>query len=250
MVLHPLPPNSGILFSGISADATVPAHLNYVRSTGYATSLQNKGIVVGTVEHFLAALHSYRIGNLLVKMQGEIPILDGSALEFCDLIEEAGIEEQDEDWSEIVIDKVYGIQVEGGESITIEPAEQFSVNYVLNYPEPVGIQEYAYTFRNPELFKKEVAPARTFGFLKDIEKLERMGLVNGGRLSNCILIGDERIINTELRFPNEFARHKILDIIGDFYLLGRPIRGQVRAYMTGHKDNIALLQEIKKGMCL
>jgi UDP-3-O-acyl N-acetylglucosamine deacetylase len=250
IILHPLPPNSGVLFSGISADATVPAHLDYVRSTGYATSLQGKGIVVGTVEHFLATLHSYRISNLLVKMQGEIPILDGSALEFCNLIEEAGIDEQDAETSEIVIDRPYRVEVEGGESITIEPAETFEVQYVLNYPKPVGVQEHTYVFRGAETFKNEIAPARTFGFLKDIEKLERMGLVSGGRLSNCILIDDEKIINTDLRFADEFARHKILDIIGDFYLLGRPIRGRVRAQMTGHKDNIALLQQIKKAMNL
>jgi UDP-3-O-[3-hydroxymyristoyl] N-acetylglucosamine deacetylase len=250
VVLHPLPPNSGVLFSGISADATVPAHLDYVGSTGYATSLRGKGIVVGTVEHFLAVLHSYGIGNLLVKIQGEIPIMDGSALEFCRLIEEAGIEEQEEEWSEIAIDRTYRVGDKNGESISVEPAETFSVKYVLNYPEPVGIQEHTYVSHDPDSFKGEIAPARTFGFLKDIEQLEKVGLVNGGRLSNCILIDNERVINTELRFPNEFARHKILDIIGDFYLLGRPMRGAVTARMTGHTDNIALLREIRKGMGL
>jgi UDP-3-O-[3-hydroxymyristoyl] N-acetylglucosamine deacetylase len=248
VVLHPLPPNSGVLFSGISADATVPAHLDYVGSTGYATSLRGKGIVVGTVEHFLAVLHSYGIGNLLVKIQGEIPIMDGSALEFCRLIEEAGIEEQEEEWSEIAIDRTYRVGDKNGESISVEPAETFSVKYVLNYPEPVGIQEHTYVSHDPDSFKGEIAPARTFGFLKDIEQLEKVGLVNGGRLSNCILIDNERVINTELRFPNEFARHKILDIIGDFYLLGRPMRGAVTARMTGHTDNIALLRVIRKGM--
>ncbi len=250
VVLHPLPPNSGVLFSGISADATVPAHLDYVSSTGYATSLRGKGIVVGTVEHFLAALHSYGIGNLLVKIQGEIPIMDGSALEFCRLIEEAGIEEQEEEWSEIAIDRTYRVGDKNGESISVAPAETFSVKYILNYPEPVGLQEHTYVSRGPDSFKAEIAPARTFGFLKDIEQLEKVGLVNGGRLSNCILIDNEKVINTELRFPNEFARHKILDVIGDFYLLGRPMRGAVTARMTGHTDNIALLREIRKGMGL
>ncbi|MGH7773519.1 MAG: UDP-3-O-acyl-N-acetylglucosamine deacetylase [Candidatus Binatia bacterium] len=250
VILHPLPPNSGILFSGISADATVPAYLDYVGSTGYATSLRGKGIQVGTVEHFLAVLHSYGISNLLVKMQGEIPIMDGSALEFCHLIEEAGIKEEEEVCSEIVVDRPYQVGVKGGERISIEPADTFGVRYLLNYPNPVGVQEYTYVYKGPESFKEEIAPARTFGFLKDIEKLEKLGLVNGGRLSNCILIDNEKIINTELRFPNEFARHKILDIVGDFYLLGRPIRGMVTAHMTGHTDNIALLREIKKGMSL
>ncbi|MBI3059375.1 MAG: UDP-3-O-[3-hydroxymyristoyl] N-acetylglucosamine deacetylase [Deltaproteobacteria bacterium] len=250
VILHPLPPNSGVLFSGISADTSVPAHVDYVGSTGYATSLRGKGIAVGTVEHFLAVLHSYGISNLLVKMQGEIPIMDGSALEFCHLIEEGGIQEQEEEWSEIVIDRTYRIDQKNGESISIEPSDTFGVRYVLNYPKPVGVQEHTYVFKGPDTFKEEIAPARTFGFLKDIEKLEKLGLVNGGRLSNCILMDDEKILNTELRFADEFARHKILDIIGDFYLLGRPIRGMVTARMTGHSDNIALLREIRKGMGL
>ncbi|HTM11061.1 MAG TPA: UDP-3-O-acyl-N-acetylglucosamine deacetylase [Verrucomicrobiae bacterium] len=249
-VLHPMPPGSGVVFSGISADATVPAHLDYVGSTGYATSLRGKGIVVGTVEHFLAVLHSYGISNLMIKIQGEIPIMDGSALEFCRLIDEAGIEEQDADWSEIVIDRTYCVGEKNGETISIEPAETFSVHYHLDYPEPVGVQEHTYVCHGAESFKEEIAPARTFGFLKDIENLEKAGLVNGGRLSNCILIDNERVINTELRFPDEFARHKILDIIGDFYLLGRPVRGKITARMTGHADNIALLGAIRKGMGL
>jgi UDP-3-O-[3-hydroxymyristoyl] N-acetylglucosamine deacetylase len=250
LILHPLPPNNGILFGGISADAAVPAHLDYVGSTGYATSLRGKGIVVGTVEHFLAVLHSYGISNLLVKTHGEIPILDGSALEFCRLIEEAGIEDQEEEWSEIVIDRPYRVGAPNGEFITVEPSNTFAVRYELTYPQPVGTQDYTYTFNGPESFKQEIAPARTFGFLKDMEKLEKLGLINGGRLSNCILIDNEKVVNTQLRFPEEFARHKILDIVGDFYLLGRPIRGRVTAHMTGHADNIALLREIRVGMHL
>lgn len=250
LILQPLPPNSGVLFTGISADEKVPAHLDYVGSTGYATLLRGKGMVVGTVEHFLAVLHSYGISNLLVKVQGEIPIMDGSALEFCHLVEEAGILEQDEEWPEIVVDQPYRIEMEGGESIGIEPADVFGVRYTLQYPKPVGTQEHAYIFKGPESFKEEIAPARTFGFLKDIEKLEKLGLVNGGKLSNCILLDDEKVINTDLRFTDEFARHKILDIVGDFYLLGRPIRGMVTARMTGHSDNIALLRAVRKGMSL
>jgi UDP-3-O-acyl N-acetylglucosamine deacetylase len=250
LVLHPLPPNSGIVFTGISADTSVRAHLDFVASTGYATSLRNNGMAVATVEHFLATLHSYGITNLLVKVQSEVPILDGSAIEFCRLIEEAGIEETDEPWSEIVVDRPYRVGVEGGEWIGIEPAESFSVRYVMNYPKPVGHQEYGYTDQGPESFKEEIAPARTFGFLRDIAKLEKMGLAAGGRLSNFILIDDEKIINTELRFPDELARHKILDIIGDFYLLGRPVRGAITAHMTGHSDNIALLRKLRAGLNL
>jgi UDP-3-O-[3-hydroxymyristoyl] N-acetylglucosamine deacetylase len=250
LILHPLPPHSGILFTGISGDVQVPAHLDHVGSTGYATSLRAKGFAVGTVEHLLAVLHSYGITNLLVKVQGEIPILDGSAVEFCNLIDEVGVQEESEEWSEIVVDRPYRIGSQGGESISIEPADIFSVHYVLNYPKPVGIQEHTYTHNGPTCFREEIAPARTFGFLRDIEQLQQAGLVNGGKLNNCILIDDEKIINTDLRFPNELARHKILDIMGDFYLLGKPVRGAIKAYMTGHSDNIALLRELRSGMGL
>ena len=250
LILHPLPPNSGIRFTGISGEATVPAHLDYVGSTGYATSLRTQGFAVGTVEHLLAVLHSYGITNLLIKVQGEVPILDGSALEFCQAIEEAGIEQEDQEISEIVIDRAYRVDAKGGESISIEPADSFSVHYELRYPAPVGEQDYLYRHSGADSFRDEIAPARTFGFLKDIAKLQTMGLANGGRLSNFILIDDEKIVNTELRFPDEFARHKILDILGDFYLLGRPLRGAIHARMTGHSDNIALLRKIREGMKL
>jgi len=248
LILHPLPANSGILFTGISGDVTVPAHLEYVGSTGYATSLRSKDYAVGTVEHLLAVLHSYGISNLLIKVQGEIPILDGSALEFCEAIDETGVEEQNEEAAAIVIDREYRIDAKDGQSIRSEPADSFSVRYVLRYPQPVGEQEHLYVFRGPEFFKAEIAPARTFGFLKDIAQLQNMGLANGGRLSNFILIDDEKIVNTRLRFENEFARHKILDILGDFYLLGRPILGALTAIMTGHSDNIALLRKVREGM--
>jgi UDP-3-O-[3-hydroxymyristoyl] N-acetylglucosamine deacetylase len=250
LVLHPLPPNSGVLFTGISADTTVLAHLDNVVSTAYATSLRNNGLSVATIEHFLSALHSYRITNLLVKVQSEVPILDGSAIEFCRLIDEAGIQEQREDCAEIVVDRPYRAGKDNGSSISIEPADVFSVRYELRYPKPVGRQEYFYVHRGSDSYKEEIAPARTFGFLKDIAELEKMGLAAGGRLSNFILIDDEKIVNTELRFADELARHKILDIIGDFYLLGRPIRGAISARMTGHSDNIALLRELRRGMAL
>jgi UDP-3-O-[3-hydroxymyristoyl] N-acetylglucosamine deacetylase len=250
LILHPLPPNSGVLFAGISGDVTVPAHLDYVASTGYATSLRNKGFSVATVEHLLAALHSYGIANLLVKVQGEVPILDGSAVEFCNLLEEAGIQEQDEECSEIIIQRPTRVEAGSGQWIVIEPSDHFSVHYFLDYPKPIGSQQYAYAYKGSDYFKQEVAPARTFGFLRDMERLQQSGLINGGKLNNCILIDDEKIVNTELRFPNEPARHKILDIIGDFYLLGRPIRGKITAHMTGHSDNIALLRALRTEMGL
>lgn len=250
VILHPLPENSGIHFGGISADATVPAHLDYVRSTQFATSLQRDGVVVGTVEHLLAVLHSYGITNLLIKMYGEVPIMDGSAIEFCRLIEEAGVQEQQGGSPEIVIDRTFRVvRDDGAEAMVIEPGDGFVVHYRMQYPSPVGTQEYTYVYRGAEAFRDEIAPARTFGFLRDFEKLEKMGLIKGGRLGNCILIDDEKVINTTLRFEDEFVRHKILDIVGDFSLIGRPIRGRVTARMSGHADNIALLRQVAEAYC-
>jgi UDP-3-O-acyl N-acetylglucosamine deacetylase len=246
LILQPLPAGSGIVFGSISTSATIPARIEYVDSTGYATTLFHDGIVAKTVEHLLAALHGYRITNLLVKMQGEIPIFDGSSSEFCALLESAGIEDQGGAVDEIVIDRRYEIGDPNGEYIAIEPADTFGVHYVLQYPEPVGRQEFTFTLGSTDDFKREIAPARTFGFLREIETLEKMGLASGGRLHNCILIGENGVVNTPLRFPDELVRHKILDIMGDFYLLGRPLRGFITAQMTGHSDNVALLKLLRE----
>jgi UDP-3-O-[3-hydroxymyristoyl] N-acetylglucosamine deacetylase len=250
LVLQPLPPGSGILFTSLSTDETVPAHLDWVDSTGYATTLHRNGVTAKTVEHLLATLHAYRITNLLVKMQGEIPVMDGSAAEFCRLIETAGVADQGGSVEDIVINRRIMVGKESGESIVIEPADCFGVSYTLVYPHPVGVQEYTYIHEDAASFRDQIAPARTFGFLRDMKQLAAMGLANGGRLDNCILIDDEKVVNTTLRFPDEFARHKILDIMGDVYLLGRPIRGMITARMTGHSDNIALLREISRTMGL
>jgi UDP-3-O-acyl N-acetylglucosamine deacetylase len=250
LVLQPLPPGSGILFTNLSTDESVPAQLDWVDSTGYATTLHRNGVTAKTVEHLLATLHAYRITNLLVKMQGEIPIMDGSAVEFCRLLESAGMQEQGGVVEEIVINRRIAVGKEGGESIAIEPADELGIAYTLLYPHPVGVQEYTYLHRGADTFRDEIAPARTFGFLRDMKQLASMGLASGGRLDNCILIDDEKVVNTTLRFPDEFARHKILDIMGDAYLLGRPLRGRITARMTGHSDNIALLREIRKAMGL
>ena len=247
LILSPLPPNSGVVFGNITTSENIPAHIDYVESTEYATTLRYGQATARTIEHFMAVLHAYHINNLQIKINGEIPIMDGSALDFCKLIEEAGIEEQDAEQEEIIIDEKYSVGEESPNSkyITIEPYDTLTINYSLNYPDPVGKQEFTFTLKNSASFKKLIAPARTFGFLKDIEKLERMGLASGGRLHNFILIDDEKIVNTKLRFPDEFVRHKILDLIGDFYLLGKPIRGYVKANMTGHSENSILIKKIR-----
>jgi UDP-3-O-[3-hydroxymyristoyl] N-acetylglucosamine deacetylase len=250
LILQPLPLGSGIQFTSLSTDETVPAHLDWVDSTGYATTLHRNGVTAKTVEHLLATLHAYGITNLLVKMQGEIPIMDGSALEFCRLIEGAGVVDQGGAVEEIVIHQRVAVGKGGDESIAIEPADGFGISYFLDYPPPVGVQQYSYLHRGPDSFRDEIAPARTFGFVHEMKQLSSMGLASGGRLDNCILVDEEKVVNTTLRFPDEFVRHKILDIMGDTYLLGRPLRGMITARKTGHSDNIALLKEIRRVMGL
>jgi UDP-3-O-acyl N-acetylglucosamine deacetylase len=246
-VLEPLPPGSGIVFGSIISGETVPALVDWVESTDYATTLRRDSMVARTVEHLMATLHAYGITNLFVKMQDEVPIMDGAAGEFCELIENAGVVEQDASVREIVIDRCYsvGTDAPGEKYLAIEPADKFSVDYTLEYPHPVGRQRYVFELSGPEAFKAEIANARTFGFIKEIAALEAKGLAAGGRLNNCVLIGDDRIVNEPLRFQDEFSRHKILDVLGDFYLLGRPLRGKVTARRTGHADNIALVRQLR-----
>ncbi len=243
LLLQPLPPNMGILFGNVSSDDIVPLHVDYVETTELSTSLKKGVAVAKTIEHLMAVFHAYRITNLMVKMIAEIPIMDGSALEFCELVEEAGVEEQEERVEELIIDRRFEVS-KGNKSLTIEPAEVFSVHYFLDYPFPIGQQTFDFVLESVEGFKKEIAPARTFGFLKDMEMLERLGLGEGGRLNNFILVDDEKVVNTELRFPDEFVRHKILDLIGDFYLLNRPIRGKVTARLTGHTENFYMMKKL------
>jgi UDP-3-O-[3-hydroxymyristoyl] N-acetylglucosamine deacetylase len=247
LILHPLPPGRGIVFANVTTAASIPAHLDFVDSTGYATTLHGQGMTVATVEHLLAALHAYGVTNVLIKVQGEVPAMDGSALEFCRLLESAGVEEQDEELEYVLIEEPLAVGGDDpdGERIAIEPYDGFSISYTLVYPQPVGRQQVTYVHGGAESFRREIAPARTFGFVKDMKAMAAMGLASGGRLDNCILIDDEKIVNTALRFPDEFARHKILDIMGDFYLLGRPIQGRIVACMTGHGDNIELLRAVR-----
>jgi UDP-3-O-[3-hydroxymyristoyl] N-acetylglucosamine deacetylase len=247
MVLQPLPENSGIHFVTLPTGVEIPAHVRAVAETDYATTLSGEGENIRTVEHLLSALHAYGVGNLLIKVHGEIPVLDGSALEFCKILEDVGIADQEEPQKEIVIDRRYEVGGNGEKVLAIEPAEEFSVSYLLRYPPPVGEQAYEFTLASAEDYKREIAPARTFGFMKDLKMLNELGLGSGGRLDNFILVGEDEVINTELRFPDEFVRHKILDIIGDLYLVGYPIRGKVTARLTGHRDNIALLRGIVGG---
>jgi UDP-3-O-[3-hydroxymyristoyl] N-acetylglucosamine deacetylase len=244
LVLEPLPPNSGIHFTGVINNIAVPAHIDFIHSTGFATTLKRGETQISTIEHLMSALHAYGITNLLVKCNEEVPVMDGSSREFCSLIEQTVVEDQPAEYSPLVPARKVKVG-DGEEWISIEPAETFSIHYTLIYPEPVGRQEFFFELGDPEVYKREIAPARTFGFVKDIGALQRKGLALGGRFDNFVLIGDDGPINDTLRFKDEFVRHKILDAIGDLYLLGLPPLGKVEAVMTGHSDNVELLRKLR-----
>jgi len=246
VILHPAQPGSGIAFTPLSGDVIAPARVESVTDTGYNTTLSNGGYVVRTVEHLMSALHGFGITNLLVKTHGEVPALDGSALEFCRLLADAGVQDQMARIEPLCIEQpiVIGKEKAGGEYIRVEPADHLIVDYTLIYPKPIGTQRVHFELTSAEDYVREIAPARTFGFLAEMRKLSEMGLANGGRLDNVILVDDEKVVNTRLRFPDEFARHKILDLLGDLYLLGRPIIGHITACKTGHSDNLALVRRL------
>lgn len=250
LILSPLPPNSGIIFSDISTGRQVRALLDFVESTDYSTTLRMGITCIRTIEHFMATLHMYGITNALVKVGEEVPIMDGSAVRFCELMENAGIADQEEPVEPIVVKEkiTVGENAEDGKFLTIEPSDRLIVEYRMDYPPPVGKIRASFKSGVSKNFKTEIAPARTFGFVKQLKQIIGKGVGEGGNLDNFILIDDQRVINTTLRFDDEFARHKILDILGDIYLLGRPLIGKITASMTGHTENIALLRKIRHSL--
>lgn len=246
--LEPLPPNSGIHFAGVGARQAIPAHIQSVASTGFATTLSRGESSVSTVEHLMSALCAFGITNLLIKCNGEVPVLDGSSIEFCKLFLETGINEQPGDWFDWKVTKPIEFARSEQEWIRVEPADELTISYTLRYPAPVGEQRYTFTmddpYGEPRRYQEEIASCRTFGFVKDIRALQAKGLALGGRFDNHVLVGDSGPINTTLRYPDEFVRHKILDVIGDLYLLGRRLQGKVSAQMTGHGDNVEILRRV------
>ncbi len=247
--IRPLPPGKGIRFSNISEKGYIPARIEFLDTTNYATSIKKDRLEAKTIEHFMAVLHAFGISNLSIKINKEVPIGDGSASAFCKFIRESGIVIQDDLIPEIVISKTLILgndKAKDGKFIKIEPHDQFKVQYNCIYPEPLGRISYEYALDSVQSFEEEIAPARTYGFVDESIKLAQMGLAEGGRMNNFILIDNHKVINTELRFSEELARHKILDIIGDFYLLGHPIRGKITAQKTGHSENARMVNLIKE----
>jgi UDP-3-O-[3-hydroxymyristoyl] N-acetylglucosamine deacetylase len=252
MILLPMPADTGVIFEQVPDGERIPAYVDYVYSSGNASSLKGRNCTIRTVEHLLAACHMYGITNLLVKTSDEVPIFDGSAQEICSKMEEAGIVEQKQGIEPLVVKEKITLQNLCGKYLSIEPAEEFEIDYTLDQPRPIGLQRYLFK-GGKDVFLREIAPARTFGSIKDFERLEKMGLAAGSRvssvMSNVILLNNEEVINTALRFEDEFVRHKILDLIGDLYLIARPVRGRVVARQTGHLENIALVKELKRVFC-
>lgn len=248
MSISPLPVGKGIRFENISSPGYIPARIEFLDRTDYATSIMKDGLEAKTIEHFMAALHAFGITNLSIKITREVPIDDGSATKFCKLLKESGIVEQDDFIPEIVIKEpiIIGEESEDGHYIKVEPADIFTVKYTTVYPEPLGRRSHEIILNSSDDFEKEIAPARTYGFVDEFNKLSELGLAEGGRLNNFILIDNGKVLNTKLRFDNEMARHKILDIFGDFYLLGRPLRGKITAQKTGHSDNAKMVNAIKE----
>jgi UDP-3-O-[3-hydroxymyristoyl] N-acetylglucosamine deacetylase len=246
VILHSAPSGSGIVFSSLSDETGVPVKLENVTDTGYNTTLASGGRSVRTVEHLLSALHAFGITNLLIKTDDEVPALDGSALEFCKQLSAAGVTDQAATVEPIRIKKkiLIGEEGDGSEFIKAEAADHLIVDYTLDYPAPIGVQRIHFELTSPEAYIREIAPARTFAFVSEFRKLSAMGLGSGGRLDNLILVDEDKVVNTTLRFPDEFARHKVLDLIGDLYLLGRPVAAHITASKTGHSDNLALVKAI------
>jgi UDP-3-O-acyl N-acetylglucosamine deacetylase len=248
LTLSPLPPGAGILFGHITSADSVPAVVVNVESTDHSTSLKSNGSLAKTIEHLMAVFHVYGLTNVLVKISGEVPIMDGSAIEFCRLVESAEIILQDEIIKEIRVEEPLELPLpaDGPKSMRIEPSDCLEIEYYLDYPPPIGKMHMVFPCSDPGYFKEQIAPARTFGFVRDMRMMDEMGLAGGAKLSNAVLLDEEKVINPPLRFPDEFVRHKILDIIGDFYLLGRPFIGKIIARQTGHTENIAMIKLINE----
>jgi UDP-3-O-[3-hydroxymyristoyl] N-acetylglucosamine deacetylase len=246
MKLRPAPRDTGVVF--IRADkgnVNIKANLDHVSDTTFATTLSSEGVRVGTIEHLLAAFSGLNIDNVYVELDGpEVPIIDGSALPFVSRIMETGISQQAKHMKYMRILEPIVVS-EGPCQIAVTPYEGTRITYRLFYTHPafgeqkMGIEVTTMNFIN------ELAPARTFGFLRDVEMLKSRGLAKGGSLENAIVLGDREVINGgKLRFKDEFVRHKILDAVGDISLMGLPIYGHIIANKSGHTLHIKLLKKI------
>ena len=250
MTLHPAPPDHGLVFLVGPEHVSVPVCPESLLNGHYATTIGvggANGVQLQTVEHLLAAVRGIGIDNLVIELDGpELPAMDGSAAPFVSLLYAAGREAQAAvRRSPLRVAEPLRV---GDEHrwLQILPAADFRISYTLDHEHPaVGVQVASFV-PSERVFVEELAPARTYGFLKDLELLRQQGLALGGSLSNAVVVGQERVLNGTLRFRDEFVRHKILDVIGDLVLVGRPVLGHVVARNAGHALNHLLVREIVK----
>jgi UDP-3-O-[3-hydroxymyristoyl] N-acetylglucosamine deacetylase len=247
LVLRPAPEGHGVTFqrTDLLGASAIPALHSNVVDTSLATTLGKDGVRVGTVEHLCAALSGLGIDNLRVELDGpEVPIMDGSAAPFGYLLRSAGIVEQRKTKKFLVIRKKVAVR-EGDKLAELAPAEQFRVRCNIDFKHPlISDQSFELAFSDRS-FHREISRARTFGFLRDVEALKRAGLARGGSLENAIVVDDFSILNPDgLRYPDEFVRHKILDAMGDLFLLGMPVIGYLTAHKSGHALNHKLVTQV------
>jgi UDP-3-O-[3-hydroxymyristoyl] N-acetylglucosamine deacetylase len=246
VVLKPALPNTGVIFvrKDLSQPIAIPATFEFVTQTKLATTLGRDGATISTVEHLLAALKLFGVDNALIEVEGpEVPIMDGSAIAFCEAILAVGFFDQSVPRKVAAIKK--RIEVRKGDKIAlIEPSSQLKIQARIEWAHPaIGTQDLFYTLGKSDY--REIARARTFGFLKDVEALKKMGLVRGGSYSNAIVLDEQRVVNPEgLRYSDEFVRHKVLDAIGDFALSPLPIVGNVTLVKAGHEIHAELVHSI------
>lgn len=244
--LVPAPPDTGYVFRRIDlGDFEIPATVESVAHCGYATTLMRTGVMLSTVEHLLSALRGLAVDNVFIEVDNlEIPILDGSAEVFAEMIEQAGIVEQPLARRALLVREKVSFN-QGDRRISVEPGDHYEIDCLIDFPHPmIGVQKFSLHLNNGS-FSREIAAARTFGFTEEIEALRRANLIRGGSLENAIVLTPTGMLNeTGLRFRDEFVRHKILDIVGDLALLGMPILGKVVAERSGHIMHAGLMTKL------
>jgi UDP-3-O-[3-hydroxymyristoyl] N-acetylglucosamine deacetylase len=245
LTLAPAPADAGITFVRMDVGVELAARSELVVDTTLSTSIGNGKTRVATVEHVMAALHGMGIDNCRVEVDGpEVPILDGSAAPFVVLIHEAGVRLLHAGKRYLVIEQPVEIR-DGAKLARLEPADGFSVDFTADFDHPLITNQAFRVTLTDRTFEREVARARTFCFMKDIERMQAMGLARGGSLENAIVVDEFSILNPDgLRFPDEFARHKVLDAVGDLALLGLPVVGHLTAVKSGHALNQSLVRKV------
>ncbi|HEV2199028.1 MAG TPA: UDP-3-O-acyl-N-acetylglucosamine deacetylase, partial [Bryobacteraceae bacterium] len=243
--LVPAPADTGIVFRRTDLDNfEIEAHGRNVARVSYATSLMKSGVLLSTTEHLLAALYSCGIDNVYVEINAlELPILDGSAQPFMDLLDRAGVRQLRRRRRYLKVLKPLEVS-EGDRRVGIYPADEFRVRCFVDFRHPLIGRQETEILVGRESFRRELASARTFCFTEDIEKLRGMGLIRGGSLENAIVLTPDGLLEGRLRFPDEFGRHKALDLIGDLALLGRPLKALVVAHKAGHALHTRLVSRL------